>query len=176
MAMLRDKAELYIAASEIEKLCSQLALQINHDYKEKELILICVLKGSVLFTADLVRKITIPVKIDFVRLSSYGHGTESTGNVQIIKDVSFDLRDKHVLVIEDILDTGTTLDFFKKHLQASKPASLKIATLLDKPSRRKKAIEADYCGKKIEDHFVVGYGLDLGEKCRNYGDIWYFKN
>ena len=172
--MLKDKALNYISASEISEICKKLGAQITADYAGKELIVICVLKGSILFTADLVRNIDLKLNVDFVRLSSYGDKTESSGTVRIIKDVSYDIRGKHVVVVEDILDTGHTLDFFHHHLLASKPASVKLCTLLEKPSRRQKEVKADYCGRTIDDHFVVGYGLDLGEKCRNYPDIWYF--
>jgi hypoxanthine phosphoribosyltransferase len=174
--MLKDKAQLYITTDEIKKICEKLGREIEKDYAGLELVIVCILKGSVIFTADLVRNINLPLKIEFVRLSSYGDNTNSSGNVRIVKDLTSNIENKHVLVVEDILDTGTTLEFFKKHLQALKPASIKLCTFLNKPSRRKKNIEADYCGKIIEDHFVVGYGLDVAEKCRNYPDIWYFKN
>jgi hypoxanthine phosphoribosyltransferase len=172
--MLRDKAHLYISASEIENICEDLGTRITADYKDKDLLVICILKGSILFFSDLVRHIKLQIKMDFVRLSSYGDSTESSGNVRIVKDISQNIHDKHVLIVEDILDTGNTLDFLRKHLEASKPASLKICTLLDKPSRRKRPVNADYCGKIIEDKFVIGYGLDFQEKCRNYSDILFF--
>ena len=173
--MLKDKATLYISAEEIKNICRDLGKQIEKDYQNQDLLLICVLKGSVIFFADLVRQINLPLKMDFVRLSSYGSKTESSGTVTILKDVTQDIRGQNVIIVEDILDTGNTLKFLWNHLQASKPLSLKICTLLDKPSRRKVAMEADYVGRKIEDHFVVGYGLDVNEKCRNYADIFYFK-
>lgn len=172
--MLRDKAHLYISASEIEKICKDLGARITADYKDKDLLVICILKGSILFFSDLARHIKLQIKMDFVRLSSYGDSAESSGNVRIVKDISQNIHDKHILIIEDILDTGNTLDFLRTHLEASKPASLKICTLLDKPSRRKIPVKADYCGKIIEDKFVVGYGLDFQEKCRNYSDILFF--
>ena len=173
--MLKDKAHLYISADEIQEICRNLGKKIENDYRGKELLMVCVLKGSLLFFADLVRHINLPLKIDFVRLSSYGNKMESSGTVTIIKDIKQDIRGKNVIVVEDILDTGNTLNFLCAHLKASQPASLKLCTLLDKPSRRKVKVDADYCGKKIEDHFVVGYGLDVEEKCRNYSDIFYFK-
>ncbi|MDZ4677201.1 MAG: hypoxanthine phosphoribosyltransferase [Oligoflexia bacterium] len=173
--MFKEKALPYISASEISEICNRLGKQIEKDYTGKELVVICILKGSIIFTADLIRCINLPMKIEFVRLSSYGNSTESSGHVRILKDVTSDIRDKDVLVVEDILDTGHTLSFFKNHLAASKPRSLKICTLLDKPARRLAEIEADYCGKAIEDRFVVGYGLDYSEKCRNYPDILYVK-
>jgi hypoxanthine phosphoribosyltransferase len=173
MSQFRDKAHSYITAKEIEEMCVKLGKSITEDYKDRDLFIICVLKGSLLFFADLVREIKLPVKMDFVRLASYGANTTSSGAVRVIKDISHSVEGKHVLIVEDILDTGHTLTFFRKHLEASKPASIKICTLLDKPSRRVVPIQADYCGKLIEDKFVVGYGLDYNEKCRNYKDILY---
>jgi hypoxanthine phosphoribosyltransferase len=169
--MLPFKTRPYITAQEIEKMCIRLGAEISRDYQGKDVLFVCILKGSLIFFADLIRHITIPLKVDFVRLSSYGHGTESSGNVKVLKDVSQDVRGKNIIIVEDILDTGNTLDFFKRHLEVSSPASVKICTLLDKPSRRKVKIEADYTGRSIEDKFVVGYGLDYQEKCRNYPDI-----
>ncbi len=176
MPRFRDKALPFISEKEISEICIRLGLQISNDYTGKELIALVILKGSIVFAADLVRQISLPLKIDFVRLSSYGHGTESSGTVRIIKDISMNITGKNVLIIEDILDTGHTLTLFTNHLKASKPESVKICTLLDKPSRRKTFIKADYCGKTIEDRFVVGYGLDVDEKCRNYRDILYLKS
>jgi hypoxanthine phosphoribosyltransferase len=173
--MFRDKAQPYIPAKEISEICRKLGRQIEKDYKGKETVLIVILKGSILFAADLIRHINLPVKIDFVRLSSYAGQMKTSGVVRIIKDVSESIEGKHVLIIEDILDTGHTLSFFKKHLASHKPASIKICTLLDKPSRRQVPMQADYTGRSIEDHFVVGYGLDYHEKCRNYPDILYVK-
>lgn len=173
--MFRDKAQPYITAKEIEEICKSLGSTIESDYTGKELIVVVILKGSILFAADLVRHINLKLKIDFVRLSSYAGQTKSSGVVRIVKDVSTSIQGKHVLVVEDILDTGHTLAFFKKHLQAFNPASIKICTLLDKPSRRLIPMTADYVGKTIEDKFVVGYGLDYDEKCRNYADILFVK-
>lgn len=173
--MFRDKAQPYITAKEIENICHRLGKAIEKDYQGKDLVLIVILKGSILFAADLVRHVDLKMKIDFVRLSSYAGQTKSSGVVRIVKDVSTSIQGKHVLVVEDILDTGHTLSFFKKHLQAFNPASIKLCTLLDKPSRRLVPLEADYVGKTIEDRFVVGYGLDFDEKCRNYPDILFVK-
>lgn len=163
--------KVYIPSAEIQKITKKLGERITIDYKDKDLFLVCILKGSIIFFADLVRHIDLPVKMDFVRLSSYGNETRSSGNVRILKDISHDIEGKDVLIIEDILDTGHTLNFFRNHLLAFKPASIKVCTLLDKPSRRKISFEPDYVGKKIEDKFVVGYGLDFQEKYRNYNDI-----
>jgi hypoxanthine phosphoribosyltransferase len=173
--MFRDKAEPYIPAKEITEICKRLGAQIEKDYAGKETVLIVILKGSIIFAADLVRHIRLPVKIDFVRLSSYAGQMKTSGVVRIIKDISIPIQGKHVLIVEDILDTGHTLSFFKRHLQAFNPATVKICTLLDKPSRRQVPMQADYTGRAIEDHFVVGYGLDYHEKCRNYRDILYVK-
>lgn len=170
--MFKDKHKPYIKAAQIKRLCKQLGAQITSDYKDRDLVIVAVLKGSVIFFADLVREIKIPFETDFVRLSSYGHGTETSGVVKVLLDVSVSLRGKHVLVVEDILDTGITLNFFTDYLKKFSPASVEICTLLDKPSRRRIPLEAKYCGKKIEDHFVIGYGLDYKEICRNYADIY----
>lgn len=169
--MFREKTNPYIEATELRTICARLGRQISSDYQDKDLILVCILKGSIVFFSDLIREITIPVNIDFVRLSSYGHSTESSGVVRVIKDLSLDIREKNVLIVEDILDTGNTLNFLINHLKSSKPSSVKICTMLDKPSRRRVEVRADYCGRVIDDVFVVGYGLDYQEKCRNYPDI-----
>jgi hypoxanthine phosphoribosyltransferase len=169
--MFRDKATPYITAPEIQNLCRTLGKRIEKDYKGKDLVMICILKGSILFFADLIRHIDLPMKVDFMRLSSYGHSTESSGTVRIIKDISQDIRGKDVLIVEDILDTGHTLSFLQERLRSSGTASVKLCTLLEKPARRKVQVTADYVGRSIEDHFVVGYGLDFQEKCRNYPDI-----
>jgi hypoxanthine phosphoribosyltransferase len=173
--MFKDKATPYITAAEIEEICKNLGAQIEKDYSGKELVMICVLKGSILFFADVVRHINLPLQVDFVRLSSYGGSTESSGSVRIIKDLNKSIVGKHVVVVEDILDTGNTLSFFVNHLKASRPASVKLCTLLEKPARRKVDIKADYCGKTSDDVFVIGYGLDYQEKCRNYPDILFVK-
>lgn len=170
--MFKDQTKLYIKSADIQKKCKDLGKQISRDYKGKDLVLIAVLKGSIVFFSDLIRYLDIPCTTDFVKLSSYGHGTETSGKVTIHQDVSVDLKNKHVIVIEDILDTGLTLTFFTEYLKKYGAASVKICTLLDKPSRRRTPIEADYCGFKIDDHFVVGYGLDYQEICRNYPDIY----
>lgn len=170
--MIKNKTKLYITASEIDGICKTLGKRITQDYKNKDLVVIGILKGGLIFLADLVRNIDLDFQLDFVRLSSYGHSTITSGTVDIHLDVSLDIKNKHVLVVEDILDTGITLDFFTKHLRSFEPADIQVCTLLDKPSRRRINVDAKYIGKKIEDHFVVGYGLDYKENCRNYGDIY----
>lgn len=164
----------YISKTEIDEICARLGKQISEDYKSTNLIVIVVLKGSIVFAADLIRKIQSPVQIDFVRLSSYS-GTKSTGSINLSKDLSLDIKDQHVLVVEDILDTGLTMSYFKQHLMTLSPRSVKICAFLDKPSRRQVPLEGDYIGKQIEDHFVVGYGLDYNEKYRNIPEILYLK-
>ena len=170
--MFKDKTKLYIKSSEIKKICKKLGQEISADYKGQDLVIIAVLKGSLIFFADLTRQIKIPFESDFVRLSSYGHGTETSGTIKVLQDVSTKLNGKNVLIVEDILDTGLTLNFFTQYLQKFGPKDVKICTLLDKPSRRRVEVQAQYCGREIEDHFVVGYGLDYNEICRNYADIY----
>ncbi len=169
--MFKNQTKLYITAAQIEKKCQELGMEISRDYRGKPLVLIVILKGSIVFFADLVRHIDIPFETDFVQLSSYGHGTETSGEVKVGRDVSKNLKEKNVVVIEDILDTGLTLHFFTEYLKKHEAADVKICALLDKSSRRRVKLEADYCGFKIDDHFVVGYGLDFNEICRNYPDI-----
>jgi hypoxanthine phosphoribosyltransferase len=160
---------------EIQKRVAVLARQISRDFSGRELLLVGVLKGAFIFMADLARKITVPVKVDFVRLASYGTGTQSTGRVKFAKELEMPLRGKDVLVVEDIIDTGITLKVLSRHLKAGRPRSLKTVALLDKPSRRKVDFKVDYLGFPIEDHFVVGYGLDYAEEYRNLPGIYAMK-
>ena len=148
-----------------------LAGEIERDYRGKEVVLICPLKGSILFVADLCRKIQLPLQVDFVHLTSpKGEG------VRILKDISVDITGKHVLIVEEIIDYGRTLSFLRSRLLNGNPASLKIVTLLDKPARRELPIKPDYAGRTIDDRFVVGYGLDSEEFGRNYADIFNYAN
>ena len=159
----------------------ELGAQITRDFAGESIIFVGVLKGAAIFLADLSRQVPLDATFDFIGVSSYGnrpspthelrHGWDSTGEVRLIKDVENSLAGKNVILVEDILDTGLTLTFLKKILAAHQPRALKLAALLDKPSRRKMPIEADYVGFKIEDHFVVGYGLDYAERYRNLPDI-----
>lgn len=151
----------------IAEIVKNLGEQISKDYNGKKLLLVSVLKGSVVFMADLMRNITIPCEIDFMVVSSYGAGTKTSGNIKIIKDLNIDIADYDLLIVEDILDSGVTLSTLKKMLEGRKPASIKICTFLDKPERRKADIKADYCGFAVPDEFIVGYGLDFDEKFRN---------
>ena len=159
--------QILISASQIKQRVKELGEQLSADYKDKNVVIICVLKGAVVFLADLLRALSIPVELDFVRLSSYGKKTESSGVISIIQNITSDIQHKDVLIVEDIVDTGTTLDFLKKYLLSQNPSSLKICTLLDKPSRRGKYIKIEYIGFEIPNCFVVGYGLDYNEKYRN---------
>ena len=145
----------------------ELGAQITRDYAGKELVLVCVLKGAALFFADLIRAIDLPISLDFIGLSSYGEATESSGVVKITSDLTKPIQSKHVLVIEDIVDTGLTMRYLLDNLATRHPASVKICALLHKPARARTKIEIDYLGFTISDLFVVGYGLDFGEKLRN---------
>ncbi len=158
-----------ITKDEIAEMVAELAREIEKDYIGKELVLICPLKGSVLFMSDLSRQIKLPQILDFVYVTS-----PKGESVRIIKDISVDIQDKHVLIIEEIIDAGRTLNFLKTRLLASSPASLKIVALLDKPALRELPISPDYVGRTIEDRFVIGYGMDSEELGRNYGDIYNF--
>lgn len=165
--MHKDIKNIVMSEEEIQTICKNLGEQLTKDYQDKPLVCIGILKGSVMFMADLIKRIDTHLSIDFMDVSSYHGGTESTGEVQIIKDLGSSIENKDVLIIEDILETGTTLKSITELLQSRKVNSLEIVTLLDKPNRRKANIEAKYVGKKIPDEFVVGYGLDYGEHYRN---------
>ncbi len=165
--MLNDISEILISEEKLRKTVARLGAEISRDYSGKDLILISVLKGSVIFMADLMRAITIPCKIDFMAVSSYGSSTKTSGVVKIIKDLTEPIEGSDVIVVEDILDSGVTLSYLKKLLLARNPASIRVCTLLDKPERRKADITADYVGMSIPDAFAVGYGLDYAEKYRN---------
>lgn len=166
--MERDIEKVLLDEEQIRDKVAQLGQEIARDYAGKDPVIVCILKGSVVFYADLLRQIPIPCQMDFAWISSYA-GTESTGKMQVKSDVSADLKGRHVLIVEDIFDTGNSLEFMYQHLLSKEPASLKICTLLDKPSRRKPGItlKADYVGFEIPNAFVVGYGLDYNEHYRN---------
>lgn len=165
--MKEDLKDILLTEEEIQEICKHLGEQLTRDYKDKSLVCVGILKGSVMFMADLIKRINTHLAIDFMDVSSYHGGTESTGEVQILKDLSASIENKDVLIIEDILETGTTLKSITELLRSRKVNSLEIVTLLDKPNRRKADIEAKYVGKKIPDEFVVGYGLDYAEHYRN---------
>ena len=161
--------KVLISEKSIRKRVAELGAQITADYKDsgRGLLFIGILRGSVVFYADLVRKINRNVHFDFMSVSSYGTSSETTGEVKILKDLDCSIENKDVIIIEDIIDTGLTIEFLKKMLLPRKPNSLKICCLLDKPSRRKANIEAEYTGFKIKDEFVVGYGMDYAQEFRN---------
>jgi hypoxanthine phosphoribosyltransferase len=161
----------YLNEEEIAALVRDLAKRIREDYAGKTLLLIGVLKGASLFLADLMRALALDVEIDFVRLSSYGKGRESSGTVTLLKDISCDIRGKHVLIVEEIIDSGRSLQFLRERLLQSGPASLEIATLLDKHQKRVENVSVKYVGKQVDDHFLIGYGLDFEERARNYSAI-----
>ena len=164
--MEQDIQQILITEEQLRTRIEELGRQLTQDYAGKNPVIVGVLKGVVVFYADMVRQIKTPCQMDFMWISSY-EGTSSTGEMVVKRDVTADLKDRHVLILEDIYDTGNSLDFTYRHLMAKQPASLKICTLLDKPERRAKPIEADYKGFTIPDAFVVGYGLDYNEKYRN---------
>ncbi len=164
---MSDKISVMIPEEEIDKRVREMAAQISKEFEGESVHLICILKGSVMFMADLAKRITIPVTMDFMKVSSYGDGTKSSGIVRISKDTDEGLEGKNVIVIEDIIDSGRTLAYLLEVLAQRGPKSLKLCTLLDKPSRRVKEVPVDYTGFVIEDKFVVGYGLDYAQKYRN---------
>ena len=162
-----DIQEVLFSEEQLKNRVREIAQQITADYQGKEIMLISVLRGSFVFMADLCRAIDLPCTLDFMAVSSYGKGTKSSGQVQITKDLSEDISDRHIIVVEDILDSGNTLSYLLKLLEARHPASIRLCTLLDKPERRTKPVHVDYSGFSIPDAFVVGYGLDYDEKYRN---------
>lgn len=164
--MHKDLKKIIFTADEIRNKVNEIAQKLNDDYKGEEVIFVSVLKGSLPFFADLVRAVNFPVTFDMVCASSYGASTESSGTLKIKLDSSVSYENKNVLIIEDILDTGNTLYNLIEHFSDRKPKSMKLCCLLDKPSRRMRDINADYCGFEIPDEFVVGYGLDYAEKYR----------
>ncbi len=166
--MLNDIEKILLSETELKEITESLGAQITADYQDKNLVVVSVLKGSVVFMADLMRAIKIPCTIDFMAVSSYGSGTKSSGVVKIVKDLDTDvIEGADLLIVEDILDSGRTLKYLIEILSARKPKSIKICTLLDKPDRRSVDLKADYYGAVIPDAFVVGYGLDFDEKYRN---------
>ena len=166
--MMKDIKEVLISEAQIKARIEELGKQLSQDYAGKDPVFVGVLKGVVVFYADMVRQITTPCQFDFMWISSY-QGTDSTGTMQVKRDISEDIKGRHVVILEDIFDTGNSLDFTYKHLLSKEPASLKICTLLDKPDRRNPGVtlQADYVGFRIPNEFVVGYGLDFDEHYRN---------
>lgn len=165
--MQQDVLRVLLSEEEIRAKCKEMGARISQEYKGKNLMLVTVLKGAVVFLADLMRQIDVPAEIDFMVVSSYGSGVKSSGVVKIVKDLDVPLAGKDILIVEDILDSGLTLSYIKELLESRGPRSIRIATLLDKPSRRKVDLQADYIGFSVPDEFVIGYGLDYDEKYRN---------
>lgn len=165
--MKDDIKKVLIDENELKAIVKRLGAEITADYLGKDVLLIGVLKGSVIFMADLMREIDVPCNIDFMAVSSYGNGTESSGRVKINKDLDNDIQGKDIIIIEDILDSGKTLYYIRDILSARRPASIRICTLFDKPERREADIKADYVGSLVPNEFIVGYGLDYSEYYRN---------
>jgi len=159
--------EILIGEQELQARIVELGVQISRDYAGRDLLLVGVLKGAVFFMADLMRELTVPCEIDFMAISSYGAGTDSSGVVRILKDLDINISDRHVLVVEDIIDSGLTLSYLMRSLKARKPATVEICALLTKPERREVDVPVAYVGFEIPNRFVIGYGLDFDERYRN---------
>jgi len=172
----QPKLQAIISSQKINAAVKKLASNLNQDYQDKDPVLISVLKGSFVFLADLIRLLDFPLELDFVRLSSYGAGKESSGKIRLTGKISTEIKDRHVLVIEDIVDTGLTISFLLDYLREKKPASLKLCALTEKPSRRQAPVKIDYLGFTVPDKFIVGYGLDFNEKFRNLPDIYFLED
>ena len=164
---MEDKIRVLLTEEEVNEKIKKIGEQVSKDYAGKSVHMICVLKGGVFFTCELAKRITVPVSLDFMSVSSYGSETKSSGIVKIVKDLDENIEGKEVIIIEDIIDSGRTLSHLKKLLGQRNPASLKICTLLDKPERRVVDVDVEYVGFQIEDKFVVGYGLDYDQQYRN---------
>lgn len=164
---MKEEIQVRISEEELIAKSKEIAQQINEDYVGKKVHLVCILSGSVFFTCELAKYITVPVTMDFMRVSSYGEGMDSTGTISIDQDLNMSIEGRHVLVVEDIVDSGRTLALLSNILKKRDPASLRLCSLLDKPSRRVTPVSIDYLGFEIEDYFVVGFGLDYAQKYRN---------
>lgn len=174
--MNNDIKKVLFSEAEIKNMVAEMGAQISVDYKDRNLLMVSVLKGSVVFMSDLMRAVTIPCEIDFMAVSSYGNKTTSSGTVRILKDLDRDISGYDVLLVEDILDSGKTLNYLIDILYSRNPASIRICTLFDKPERREVDIFADYKGSSVPDEFIVGYGLDYAEKYRNLPFIGVLKD
>ena len=163
---MSEKVRVLLSEEEVDVKINEIAKQISRDYEGKEIHLLCILKGGVFFMCELAKRITVPVSMDFMALSSYGNNTESSGNIKVKKELDESIEGKEVLIVEDIVDSGRTLSFLVEELKKRNPASLRLCTLLDKPDRRVVDIHADYTCFEIPDEFVVGYGLDYAQKYR----------
>ena len=166
-----EKSEILLSGREIKEKVKEIAGVISKDYKGRDLLLVSILKGSVVFLSDLIRELQVPVEIDFMAVSSYGSSTAPSGVVRILKDLNTSIANRDVLIVEDIIDTGLTLSYLFENLLSRNPKSLRIVTLLDKPERRLVDITPNYCCFQVPDKFIVGYGLDYNEKYRNYPDV-----
>ena len=164
---MAERIRVLLTEEEVNRRISEIAAQISQDYEGRAVHLICVLKGGVFFTCELAKRLTVPVSLDFMSVSSYGDDTKSSGVVRIVKDLDESLEGKDVLVVEDIIDSGRTLSYLLEILEKRKPKSMRLCTLLDKPDRRVRDVKVDYVGFEIPDEFVVGYGLDYAQKYRN---------
>ena len=162
-----DVGEILVQADDLQRRVRELGAEISRDYAGKELILVCVLKGAVFFLSDLMRQIDVPCEVDFMAVASYGDATDSSGVVRILKDLDAPIEGRHVLIVEDIVDSGLTLKYLLRNLAARKPKTLEVCALLTKPERRKAQIDAKYIGFEIPNRFVIGYGLDHVERYRN---------
>ncbi len=169
------KLQVLVPKAEINATVKRLAAAITRDYRTKNPLLIGILKGSFIFLADLVRQLDFPLEVEFVRVSSYGKGTKTSGKVKMVQGLKLDVKGRHVLVVEDIVDTGITVAYLLEYLKKKSPASLKLCALMDKPSRRRVPVKIDYTGMTVPDKFLVGCGLDYGEKYRNLPDICYLE-
>ncbi len=170
-SMMPDVEEVLISSEEIEEKVREIGARITEDYRGEKLLLIGILRGAVVVMSDLMRNIDLPCELDFMDISSYGTGTSSSGVVRILKDLEEDITGRHVLIVEDIIDTGLTLSYLLRSLLARKPASLEICALLSKPTRRRAELDVKYLGFEVPDEFVVGYGLDYAGAYRNLPDI-----
>ncbi|MGN0164204.1 MAG: hypoxanthine phosphoribosyltransferase [Candidatus Ornithomonoglobus sp.] len=174
-SMHKDIEAIMFTKQEISQITNEIAAKVNKDFEGEEIIAVVILKGSIMFAADLIRCLTMNVKLDFMQASSYGSGTSSSGVINIKKDLDSDIEGKNVLIIEDIIDSGRTLSLLKTELQSRGAKTVKIAALLSKPERRVVEVEAEYIGAEIPDEFVVGYGLDFDEKYRQMDYIGILK-
>jgi hypoxanthine phosphoribosyltransferase len=174
MAVKARKPKLLISSKKIQKRVRELARGISKDYRGKRLVLVGILKGAFVFLADLLREISIPVEIDFIQVSSYGASKTSSGVIKVKKDIDLPIVGKHVLLVEDIIDYGYTLDYLLRFLRSKKPKSIRVCALLDKPSRREVQVPIAYRGFEVPNEFIVGFGLDFAEKSRNLPYVGYF--
>lgn len=165
--MIKDIKKVLLTEEQILDRVKELGKDVSKDYQGKNLLIVGILKGSVIFASELIKNVTIPCEIDFMAVSSYGSSTETSGVVRILKDLDHGIEGKDIIIVEDIIDSGVTLDYLLKYLKARKASSIEIVTLLTKPSRRKVDIDVKYCGFEVPDEFLVGYGLDYDEKYRN---------